>query len=164
MILGSVTFLYVCTKNINPTNIEWIFSYWLMPSIILSIILMCKKLIIQLKLTYTHQHINFPPHRKYNAASLWERTSRLGGSWWQQGRWKGPSVFGIGGSASFLAVSKVAFKLVNRAAIPVYFCTGRDPFLAVYVPLQRLHLGSTATVWIGPGIKMTVSKCSIQIT
>ena len=53
---------------------------------------------------------------------------------------------------------------VDRAAIPVYFCTGRDPVLAVYVPLQRLHLGSTATVWIGPGMNITVSKCSIQIT
>ena len=37
-------------------------------------------------------------------------------------------------------------------------------FFAVYVPLQQLHLGSTATVWVGPGIKMTVSKCSTQIT
>ena len=53
---------------------------------------------------------------------------------------------------------------LRLTAIPVYFCTRKDLVLAVYVPLQRLHLGSTATVWIGPGIKMTVSKCSIQIT
>ena len=61
---GAGTVLYRCKKNINPINIEYIFSSWQMETIISSIILMCTKVIIHQTLTSIHHYINYPTHRK----------------------------------------------------------------------------------------------------